>query len=100
MNYVVNREIKEKGGKLFFADLTATFNKVNREKLSRIMEKKGISKNTLRTLRTRIDKISKDTVAPRAKCPLNPTLLSLYTADLEKMRRRQTGRVVIERENI
>lgn len=71
MNYIANKEIKEKGGKLwvFFANLIATFDKVNREKLSRIMEEKGISK----ILRTRIDEISKDTVVSCAKCMRSET---------------------------
>lgn len=114
LNYVVNREIKEKGGKLytFFADLTAAFDKVNREKLSKILEEKGVS----RRLRTRIDEIYEETRnrvkvngeisekfwtrrGVRQGCPLSPTLFSLYTADLEeKLRRGQTGGVVVGNE--
>lgn len=88
------------------------FDKVNREKMSKIMEEKGINK----TLRTRIDEIFKETRSRvrvnrklsekfwttrrlRRECPLSPTLFSLYTADLEeKMRKGQAEGVVIRRE--
>lgn len=57
LNYIVNREINHKGGKLydFFADLTATLDKDNRELLSRIMEEKGINE----ILRIRMTKSTK-----------------------------------------
>ena len=59
MNYIVNRELQNKGGKIytFFADLSAAFDKVNRNELGRVMERNGISQN----LRTRIKEIYKET---------------------------------------
>lgn len=100
---MANREVKTKGGKLyaFIADLTAGFDKINRKKMNKIMEEKGISK----ALRTRIDEIYKKTKnrvrvngklsakfwttrGLRQGCPLSPTLFSLYTADLEEKLRR------------
>lgn len=58
LNYVVSSELQVKGRKLdaFLADLTSAFEKINREKLSRIIEKKEISKR----LRTRLDEIYKE----------------------------------------
>lgn len=55
LNYVVNTELINKGRKVytFFADLSAVFYKVNREKLGKVMEKNGINKN----LRERINEI-------------------------------------------
>lgn len=113
LNNVANREIKDKGGKLyaFFADLTAAFDKVSRRKLSKIMEEKGISKN----LRERIEEIYTETRNKirvngkisekfwmtrglRQGCPLSPTLFSLYIGNLEeKLRRGQAGGVVVGR---
>lgn len=57
--YIVNMELQNKQGKIytFFADLTATFDKVNRNELRRVMERNGISQN----LRKRIKEIYKET---------------------------------------
>lgn len=57
MNYVVNREIKKKGGQLciFFVDLSAAFDRINRDKLKEIMQKKDISLQ----LRDRLNEIYK-----------------------------------------
>lgn len=113
---LVSSKLQVKGRKLyaFLADLTPAFEKVNREKLSRIMEEKEISKK----LRMRLDEIYKEirneirvnekllekfwtTRGLRQECLLSPTLFLLYTADLEKkMKRIQIGGVAIEREKI
>lgn len=47
MNYIINRELKKKGGKVFafFADLKAAFDKVNRKKLNNMMGKLKINNN-------------------------------------------------------
>lgn len=47
MNYIINRELKKKGGKVFafFADLKAAFDKVNRRKLNDMMGKLRINNN-------------------------------------------------------
>ena len=57
MNYIVNTELRNKGGKIytFFAD--PAFDKVNRNQLGRVMERNGISQ----TLRTRMKEIYKET---------------------------------------
>lgn len=59
LNYIANTKLVNKGGKVyaFFADLSAAFDKVNREKLGKIIEINGISKN----LRERINEIYKET---------------------------------------
>lgn len=53
LNYVVNKELQVKGGKLctFFADLKAAFDKLKREKLSQMVEERAISQQ-LRGKRT------------------------------------------------
>lgn len=49
MNYIVNKELSGKGGKIFafFADLRAVFDNVDRRQLSEMM-KKIKTKNNLR----------------------------------------------------
>lgn len=41
MNYVINKELRKKGGKIFafFADLKVAFDKIDRQKLNETMEK-------------------------------------------------------------
>lgn len=103
---------RKKRGKLyaFFANLTAAVDKVHKEKLSKLMEEKGIG----RKLKTRVNEIYKETRNKirvngemsekfwtrglRQGCPLSSTLFALYTADLEeRMRRGQAGGMVIGR---
>lgn len=55
----MNREVQKKGGKLyaFFANLSAVFDKINRKKLQRIMEKQRIN----RRLRIKVGEIYNET---------------------------------------
>ena len=59
VNHVVNRELSKKGGKIFvfFADLKAAFDNVDRKLLNEMMRKMQIENN----LRLRVMKTYKET---------------------------------------
>lgn len=118
INYVVNRGITKKTGKVFafFADLKAAFDKVNRIKLQEMLRKVGIEEK----LRKRIIETYKETKnmarigerkseefwtrkGLRQGCPMNPSpmLFNIYIMDLEEeMRKEQIEGVVIGKEKI
>lgn len=54
MNYVINKELKRKGGKVFalFADLKVAFDKVDRGKLNKGMKRIGVEDRLRRIMET------------------------------------------------
>lgn len=93
LNWLVEREIKKKGGKLyaFFADLRSAFDMLDREKLWKVMEKKGVDKE----LTEKIKEVYEETVCSvkvngeetkrfwtikgvRQGCPLSSSLFAIY----------------------
>lgn len=114
LNYVANRELAKKGGKVFvfFADLKAAFDKVDRRKMKEMLQKAEVGER----LRNRIMETYEETRSivrvgnrkseefwtssgVRQGCPLSPLLFNIYIMDLEEeMRKEQTGGVVVGRE--
>lgn len=108
LNYVVNRKITKKRGKVFafFIDLKVTFDKVDRKKLAEMLKKVG----TKEKLRRRIMETYKETrniikignrkteefwtkSSVRQGCPMNLTLFNIYNIDLEEELRRSKRKV-------
>lgn len=107
LNYIVNREITKRKGKVFafFADLKATFDKVDRVKLAERLKKAEISEK----LRRRIMETYKETKniikigkrkteefwtknGVRQDCPVSLMLFNIYIMDLEEeLKKEQTG---------
>ncbi|XP_029157305.1 uncharacterized protein LOC114929790 [Nylanderia fulva] len=61
MNYLINRQLKRKGGKMtaMFVDLKAAFDSVDREKVMKAMEERGIRKG----LRKRVEEVMRETIS-------------------------------------
>lgn len=112
----INRELRKKKKKLFafFVDLKAAFDRLDREEMCYMMDKKRVEKQ----LRERIAEIYSETKnivkirgrktetfwtekGVRQNCLLSPTLFNLYISDLcEEMRKKREGGVVIGRSKV
>lgn len=107
----IDKKLEKKKGKLyvFYADLKAAFDSLNRIILWKTLEKMGVSKN----LRRRIEEVYLETknvvkdegkvsdlfwtnLGVRQGCPLSPTLFIAYIADLEQtLKNAQDGGTVV-----
>jgi len=93
LNYVANRELAKKKGKLFvfFMDLKSAFDRVDKGKLGEML-KERLRRRIMETYReTRnIIKMEEEITGEfwtkegvRQDCPLSPTLFNIYIMDLE-----------------
>ncbi|XP_020285268.1 golgin subfamily A member 6-like protein 6 [Pseudomyrmex gracilis] len=116
LNHVVQREKEKERGErkvhALFIDLKAAFDNVDRKKLWKILEKKGISEGLIKRMkniyaetevmiRTEKSLIKSFLVnkGVRQGCVLSPTLFNLYVADLEEELREQEHRRCNNRES-
>lgn len=116
LNYVVNREVTRKKGKLFvfFTDLKATFDTVDRIEMEtmlkmaeikerlrkRIMETFKETRNSIKVGNKRTEEFWTEREV-RQGCPMSPTLFNIYIMDLEKeLKKEQIGGIVIGRKKI
>ncbi|XP_066597110.1 golgin subfamily A member 6-like protein 22 [Prorops nasuta] len=111
LNFLVNREVEEKGGGMVgcFIDLRAAFDTIDRGKLWKELERKGVS----RDLREAIEGVYRETACKvkRGKemggkfwtekgvkqgCPMSAKLFILYMAELEeRLEKRAKGGIRI-----
>lgn len=109
VNYLINRQIRKKGGKLvgLFVDLKAAFDSVERGELMRAMRESGVREGLVE----RVEEILRETksrvrvggqlggILDGKGCEtdnvgsLSPTLFNLLIADLEEMAKVKWGGV-------
>lgn len=116
LNYIVNKELKKKGGKVFafFVDLKAAFDNVDRQELNERMKAIG-TEDHLRRRIIEIYRETKNTVkigerrtetfwterGVRQGYPMSPTLFNIYVSDLEEeMKKEQEEGMTIGREKL
>lgn len=115
LNHIVQREkVKERGDDKVFAlfiDLKAAFDKVNRGKLWKILEQKGVGCSLLNRIKGLYEETETSVrtnkgitrnfitkIGVRQGCVLSPDLFSLYIADLdEALEKRNIGGIVLGR---
>lgn len=116
LNHVTEKRLARKKGKLhaIFLDLKAAFDRLNRDTLWSMMEKRGVRKELIERVkeiyqetkcRVRVGKKESEVFwiekGVRQGCPLSPTLFNIYMAGLEEhLRAGQEGGVVVGRKKI
>lgn len=112
---MVNRKITKKKGKIFvfFPDLKATFDKVDRKILREMLEWIGVTEQLRKRIIETYKEIKYSVKVENEKseefwteneirqgCPMSPTLFNVHISDLEdEMKKEQTG-VVIEKKKV
>ena len=111
VNWLMNRKRRErdKGLCMCFMDMKSAFDKVEREKLWRMMEKREVSENLRRMIEALYEKVEmeiwvdgrgegafKTKRGLRQGCPLSGILFNIYMSDLEQwLAGRQVGGIKI-----
>lgn len=115
LNHLVQRE-KCKGEKLYtlFVDLRAAFDNVDRNRLWRILQDKGIEEQLIRKIRSLYDETKvvvrtregttssfRTSKGVRQGCALSPALFNVYIADVDRfLEKKGVGGIKLGRERI
>lgn len=115
VKHVIGRRIAKKKGKMymFFVDLKAAFDNVDREKLWEVLRKRKINEELIEKIKElyretscRV-RVGKETSEPfwfkkgvRQGCPLSPTLFNLYISDIGEELDKGPGGIKVGKERI